>query len=324
MGTTPPPTEPVAVEPVAVEPVAVEPVAVEPVAVEPVVAAAPEAPWLPPGRVVELPGRGTTFVRELPGPPGAATVVLLHGWTVTADLNWFACYRALGQRFRVVALDHRGHGRGIRSARPFRLADCADDAVALCDVLGIQRMIPVGYSMGGPVAQLVWKRHRERVEGLVLCATSRSFNGSREERLGFAGLTGLALAARVTPPQLKEFLADEVIKRRTTRRYEDWALDQVRRHDWRAVLEAGRALGTYSSREWIGEVDVPAAVVVTTLDPVVPPRRQLRLASSIPEAVVVAVEADHAACATAAHLFVPALLQACDSVVWRARRRART
>jgi 3-oxoadipate enol-lactonase len=283
----------------------------------------PEAPALPPGRPVELPGRGTTFVRELPGPPGAATVVLLHGWTVTADLNWFACYAPLARRFRVVALDHRGHGRGIRSARPFRLADCADDAVALADVLGIDRFVPVGYSMGGPIAQLVWRRHPERVEGLVLCATSRNFAGSREEKLGFAGLAGLALAARVAPPQVKELLADEVIRRRTTRRYEDWALEQVRRSDWRAVLEAGRALGTFSSREWIGEVDVPTAVVVTTQDPVVPPRRQLRLAASIPDAVVLTVEGDHASCATAAHLFVPALLQACDAVVWRARRRTR-
>ena len=47
------------------------------------------APPLPPGRLVELPGRGTTFLREVVGPPHAPTLVLLHGWTSTADINWF-------------------------------------------------------------------------------------------------------------------------------------------------------------------------------------------------------------------------------------------
>src|SRR3954454_20650831 len=105
------------------------------------------APPLPPGRTVELPGRGTTFVREVSGPPGAATVVLLHGWTVTADLNWFTSYAALGRRFHVVALDHCGHGQGISCRRPFRLEDCADDVAALAEVLGLRQVIVAGYSM---------------------------------------------------------------------------------------------------------------------------------------------------------------------------------
>ena len=65
-------------------------------------------PDLPPGRHVRLPGRGTTFVRELPGPHGAPTVLLLHGWTATADLNFFPCYAPLAEHFRVVAIDLSG------------------------------------------------------------------------------------------------------------------------------------------------------------------------------------------------------------------------
>src|SRR5436309_15731104 len=123
-------------------------------------------PALPPGRRRELPGRGTTFVRDLAGPPGAPVLVLLHGLSATADLNWFPSFFPLGRHFRVLAIDHRGHGRGIRSARRFRLSDCADDVAALADVLEIDRFIPVGYSLGGPVAQLLWKRHPDRVAGL--------------------------------------------------------------------------------------------------------------------------------------------------------------
>ena len=97
--------------------------------------------------------------------PGAPTVVLLHGWTATADLNWFTCYQPLGEHYRVVALDHRGHGRGIRSRKTFRWRTAPTTPSPSCDVLGIDRFIAVGYSMGGPVAQLLWRRHPELVDG---------------------------------------------------------------------------------------------------------------------------------------------------------------
>jgi 3-oxoadipate enol-lactonase len=275
-------------------------------------------PRLPPGRPVELPGRGTTFVRELPGPPGAPTVVLLHGWTVTADLNWFPTYEPLARRFRVLALDHRGHGQGIRSRRAFRLEDCADDVAALVDVCDAGPVIAVGYSMGGPIAQLLWRRHPEFVSGLVLCATSRNFNSTREERLGFLGLSSLAVAARFTPAFARSWVSTQVLERRG-RTYQDWAYRQIERNDWPAVLAAGRCIGTFSSRDWIGDVDVPTSVVVTMSDLVVPVRRQIRLAESIPGATAFRVDGGHDACVAAAHRFVPTLVAACTSVAERAR-----
>src|SRR3954453_9074565 len=64
-------------------------------------------------------------------------LLLLHGWMVSADLNWIRAYDALaGAGYRVLALDHRGHGRGLRTPEPFRLADCAGDAAALCATRG--------------------------------------------------------------------------------------------------------------------------------------------------------------------------------------------
>jgi len=122
----------------------------------------PSSP-LPPGRLLDLPGRGTTFIREVAGPPGAPTVLLLHGWLATSAPNWHACFAPLGRHFHVVAIDQRGHGMGIHSRRAFRLTDCADDAAAVIRLLRIGPVIATGYSMGGPVAQLLWRRQRLRV-----------------------------------------------------------------------------------------------------------------------------------------------------------------
>ncbi len=270
-------------------------------------------PPLPPGREVELPGRGTTLVRELPGPSGASTLVLLHGWTVTADVTWFRTYASLAERYHVVALDLRGHGKGIRAPRPFRLEDCADDVAALASLLGIAQLVPVGYSMGGPIAMLLWRRHRPLVGGMVLCATARSFTSTRQDRLSFLALAGLARAYRVTPAQARTWLGDQFLARRS-RKYEGWALHEVMQNDWQAVLEAGTAIGRFSSHDWIGAVDCPSAVIIPTRDHVVPPANQQRLLESIPDAVGFHLDADHDACVAASELFVPALLAACDAV----------
>ena len=274
-------------------------------------------PDLPPGAAMELPGRGTTFVRSLPGPPGAPTLVLLHGWTASADLNWFRCYEPLGEHYRVLALDHRGHGKGIRSKKTFRLEDCADDAVAVCDVLGIEQFIPVGYSMGGPVAQLMWHRHRERVAGLVLCATAGYFASSREERLSFLGISGLAALARLTPSQARSWLTEQFYLQHKTTEWEPWAINEASLHDWRAVLEAGRAIGSFSSREWLGEISAPTSVLITMRDRVVPVRRQVRLFESIRGAEAFRVDGDHDAVVANAERFVPTLLRAVHSVAER-------
>src|SRR4051812_22903803 len=106
-------------------------------------------PPLPMGRRLHLEGRGITFVRQGEGPPGAPTLLLLHGWMASGGLNWFRVFDALGARYNVVAVDLRGHGRGIRNGRRFRLADCADDAAATLDALDAGPVIAVGYSLGG-------------------------------------------------------------------------------------------------------------------------------------------------------------------------------
>ncbi len=253
-------------------------------------------------------------MRDLAGPANAPTVVLLHGWTATADLNWYTCYEPLSKHYRVVAFDHRGHGTGLRPKTAFRLEDCADDVVAIADALGIDTFVPVGYSMGGTVAQLLWQRHRDRLDGLVLCATAPYFAGSRPERLSFVGLTGLATLARFTPGQARAWISEQVYLQRRTETWGPWAADQVAQHEWRMILEAGKAIGEFSSTDWIGDVDVPTSVVVTTADPVVPPRRQIKLWRWIPGAQVFRVHGGHDSVVSKRETFVPQLVRALHAV----------
>jgi 3-oxoadipate enol-lactonase len=286
-----------------------------------------EVGWrVPKGRPLELPGRGTTFIREAPGPPDAPVLILLHGLSASSGLNWFGCFETLAEHFRVVAVDHRGHGRGIRKPARFRLVDCADDAVAVADQLGIQKFIPVGYSMGGPIAQLIWHRHASRVDGLVMCATSRNFRGNVRERVQFMAL-GMVLAGRWTPVPNRE--AGRILQLIESLLTPDmghpglgrWIAHELSLNDSRRVAEAAETLGRYSSHEWIGQIDVPTSVVVTSHDQLVPVRRQVKLAQAVPSAVIFPLEGDHLVCARDPGAFAPVLLDACQLAAARAARR---
>jgi 3-oxoadipate enol-lactonase len=241
------------------------------------------------------------------------TFVLLHGWTSTAALNWYRCFGPLSRDYRVVALDHRGHGRGIRSRRPFRLEDCADDVAALIELLDIGPVTAVGYSMGGTVAQLLWQRHPEVVDGLVLCATAARFS-SRLEFNGPVGALGYGMAAALSgfPANLRRQGFGMVVRNRTADKgLAAWAIAEWEANDPAALVQAGVALSRFDSTGWTSAIDVPTSVVVTTLDTTVVPRRQWHLAQSIPGARAFPVAGNHRACVEQARIFVPTLLAAC-------------
>jgi pimeloyl-ACP methyl ester carboxylesterase len=283
------------------------------------VTGAPVAPPLPPGRFVDLPGRGGTFVREV-GPVGAPAIILLHGWCVNADLNWWPVFPALADGHRVVAPDLRGHSRSVADGRRFTLEACADDVAALAAELDLPRFTAVGYSMGGAVAQLVWRRHRSLLDGLVLCATSQTFSG-RPKELGMRSLLdALAPTARAMPPALRAELASRVLSgRRDDHEQWAWAAATLRSHDWMRIVEAGQELLRFDARGWACEIDVATAVVVTSADSVVPHHRQLRLAAAIPGASTHHLPGGHTACAATPTVFADVLADACASLTARGR-----
>lgn len=283
-------------------------------------------PPVPLGRRVELEGRGSTFVREVAGPPGAPTLLLLHGWMASGGLNWFRTFDLLAEEFHVLAPDLRGHARGVRSGRAFDLVDCADDIAALLDELSIGPVVVAGYSMGGSVAHLLQQRHPRHVSGLVLCATAPWFPvGAAAARPIDAALrTGAVSArlgshlARVPSAMLR---AAPFPRSSPSRDLVQWAISELRRHDLRHLVEAVRAATTFDARRWLPEVDVPTAVVVTTRDNVVPAHRQLESAALIDGASVHEIDGGHAVCVR--ERFAVPIRDACRDVTRRSCR-ART
>ncbi len=271
-------------------------------------------PEIPTGAMVELPGRGRTFVTDTgradAAEPARPTVVLLHALACTGLLTWYPCLAALRARYRVVVFDQRWHGQGIRSRR-FSLEDCADDVVAVADALGLDRIVPVGYSMGSLVAQLAAHRHPDRIAGAVFAASTTSFRRGASDPVALRVVGNRVARAAERRLRTAPVLADGLVDG------EQWALQQFRSTNTAEVAGALAAISRFDSTPWISAVRVPSAVVITNRDHTVAVARQRDLARRLPDATVYEVDAGHASCVLGADVFRPALLAACASVAAR-------
>ena len=285
----------------------------------------PPVEAVPEGRMVDLPD-GRTFVVDVAGPSHEApTIVLLHALGCTAYLTWFGALAELSRTHRVVALDLRWHGRGIKSDR-FRIDDCADDVAGVLDALGVESAIVAGYSLGGAVAQKVWHRHPARVSGLVLASTSRNFRGHVGERMFFpvmtlamhplsrVALTKVERVAAALPEMPSVELADATV----------WGRSEFRSTSAWSMPEVLGELGRFNSAPWISSADVPTAVVVTGRDRAIPARRQRRLAAEIPDARVYDAPGGHASIVLDHDRWTPVFLEAVADVTARTPSPARS
>jgi len=276
-----------------------------------------DVPLLLPGRIVDLPGRGEMFVRHhRHADASRPTVLLLHGWTASADTQFFPAYPALAEHYSVVAIDHRGHGRGLRPSTSFSLEDCADDAAEVVRALGLESVVTVGYSMGGPVSMLLWQRHGDLVEAMIFQATAMEWRARIRERARWLlGRVASPFARVATTPRTLRILLERFVPRgHEMSRYLPWLVGEIRRNDPWMVAEAGRAISRFDGRGIGKAIDVPTVVVVTTRDRLVRPRKQRALADST-RAGILELEADHLAPLQQPREFAEITLRAVDLAV---------
>jgi pimeloyl-ACP methyl ester carboxylesterase len=270
----------------------------------------PQPPFeMPPARTLLVPGHGELFLRDSrgDGPP----VMLLHGWMASADLNWCGAYGALiDAGYRVLAIDHRGHGRGLRALVRFRLTDCAADAAAALRTLGLAPALVVGYSMGGAIAQLVARDHPDVAAGIVLSGTAQHWQDPETRRIWRAmGAVGLSLSLAPRTFWRWGFRRTGMPNNERTA----WVQSELMRHSARDLAEAGRELGRFDSRPWLHSVRPTVGVVITTRDEAVPVHKQRELAAAAGGPVFEA-PITHLEIVTRARDYNPVLLQALQAV----------
>lgn len=228
---------------------------------------------------------GTPIHYRVHGPAGAPAVILCDGIGCDGYV-WKYLEPELAQHYRVVHWHYRGHGHSPdpRDPRRVDIADLADDLTCvLDDAVGPGAgAVLAGHSMGVQVCLETYRRHPERVRGLLLLCGSygtplRTFKGQRtlEQVLPYVRflvkrLPGIAqtMVTRLIPTELAYQIATrfeingELIRRDDFFPY----LEHMARMNVSLFLEMLAAAGRHSGRDLLDRVDVPTLIVAGDRD----------------------------------------------------------
>jgi pimeloyl-ACP methyl ester carboxylesterase len=208
-------------------------------------------------------------------------LVLIHGFPHNRTL-WAPQLATLRRQYRCIAPDLRGFGESP-ARPPYSMDQYADDIAHLLDTLGIERAVIGGLSMGGYITFAFWRRHRERVLGLVL-ADTRAGADSDEGRQKRRDMIDLA---RTRGPSAVADAMIEGMLGKTTRRERPELVRSVN-----AMLASAPVEGVVGALEammdrpdstpTLATIDVPTLIIVGEEDVLTPPAESRAMHAAIP------------------------------------------
>jgi pimeloyl-ACP methyl ester carboxylesterase len=204
--------------------------------------------------------------------------------------GWAPVVPGLRRQFRLVLIDNRGSGRSDPSPGPFSVAEMARDVVAVLDAAGIARAHALGISLGGMVAQELAISYPQRVNRLVLVATTPGWPFGHPMPASFAALM-MSTGRLDREDALRRHVENALSAKTVVERPE--LVDQVIKHQnahptepkaWSALAAAGAG---YSGQRRQVRIEARTLVLHGEDDTVVDPRNSKVLAERIPNSTLV-------------------------------------
>jgi pimeloyl-ACP methyl ester carboxylesterase len=215
-----------------------------------------------------------------------ANLVLIHAFPVDAAM-WDEQVAVLSGEAEVLAPHLPGFG-GTPPAGDVMTMEAAGDHVAgEMDRAGIDRAVVCGLSMGGYIGFAMWRRHRDRIAGLVLADTRAEpdDDAGRERRRQVAEKAraeGSGAIADAPPPLLSEG-ADPSLWERVT--------EMIRRQPGESIAAAALGMAEREdARPLFPGIDVPTTVIVGAEDTLTPPAMSEAMVAAIPGSEIVVLE----------------------------------
>jgi 3-oxoadipate enol-lactonase len=215
-----------------------------------------------------------------------STILLIHAFPVDASM-WSAQVEALSDEHTVLAPSLPGFG-GMPSVGDVMSMDAVADFLSgELDRSGAERAVVCGLSMGGYVAFSLWRRHRDRVGGLILANTRAEPDdeAGKERRRTVAEKArneGSGAIAESPPPLLSADAGEDLWER-----VKGW----IRAQPGESIAAASLGMAEREdSRPILGDIDVPTAVITSTGDTLIPPDVSSPMAEAIPAADLVILD----------------------------------
>lgn len=116
---------------------------------------------------------GNTYLYRECGNPSAQPIVALHSLGDSSE-SWNHVATSLGENYRFIALDQRGHGKSVRT-NTYSFEEMCEDLLQFVNKLNLKRFILIGHSMGGSVSYLFSQQFPSRLDKLILVDTPPPF-----------------------------------------------------------------------------------------------------------------------------------------------------
>ncbi|MER2256444.1 MAG: alpha/beta hydrolase [Priestia megaterium] len=130
-------------------------------------------------RVNQIELNGLTFQYRESGEASAPAIIALHALGMSAE-SWDEVAAVLGEEYRFLALDQRGHGGSERTGT-YTFELMCDDLLQFVNAMNLERFTLIGHSMGGTVSYLFSETFPERVDQLIVEDTPPPFTGEKFE-----------------------------------------------------------------------------------------------------------------------------------------------
>jgi pimeloyl-ACP methyl ester carboxylesterase len=248
---------------------------------------------------------GTRIRYVVRGPADAPWVVCVPGF-LCPDTFWRDIGPDLVPDHRVVMINHRGTGASTEAgggphpsgAHGYTIPRLAEDIAAVIDAEAARDVVLLGHSMGVQVALELWRSRPEVVDGMVLAAGSHAspFATMYGSRVG----DYLFPAASIGIPALPRAVGHRVIRAielpivqpvarwmRAIGTATPWfGMTAYRAHlsrlDHRTAVWTARGMHAFDATDWLGDIDVPVAVMIGTMDGWCPVEVARELADAVP------------------------------------------
>jgi pimeloyl-ACP methyl ester carboxylesterase len=245
------------------------------------------------------------------GPP----VVMGHSILCSGEM-WMYQVPRLAERYRVVNLDQRGHGRSVPATGPYDLLDMVEDALAVLDHLEIERATWAGLSMGGMVAMHAALSAPQRVKGLILLDTHAGAE-TAYKKLKYRAMSVGTKAFGIRPffSAVIPLLFGRTTRAENPALIEDWK-ERFASMDVPSVTRAVSVLVQRPSIvDKLAGVSVPSLVIVGEEDVSLPPPISREIANVLPYAsLVVILKAGHLSALEKPDEVTEAMLQFLDEL----------